>query len=133
MPLEIEECRTALWYSRGNITKASQILKISASRLRKFVANSPYLSEEANEAREQLIDIAEDVVYDALTSDDDAARRDAMARFALTNLGGARGYGNSKGGVNINVAKGGKVEISWADGHSFNEPETIDVTPQAAE
>lgn len=128
LPLDIEECRTAIWQSRGNITDAAKRLKISSMRLRRFVASSPYLSAEVGEAREQLIDIAEDVVYDALTDKEDTGRQDAMARFVLTGPGKHRGYGTGAPKVTINNQKGGQISLAWGDGTEFrpDEPKVIE-------
>lgn len=136
LPLDVQECRTAIWLTRGNVTKAAETLKVTSNRLRQFIKNSPFLSREVEEAREQLQDIAEDVVHEALTDETDPGRRDTMARFVLTNLGTSRGYGSGKNGVNINIPKSGKVEISWADGSSVtprDDSDVIDVLPEAAE
>lgn len=124
LPLVVEECRTAIWLERGNITKAAERLKVSSSRLRNFVKNSPRLQEEVNEAREQLKDIAEDIVYEALTDGADASRRDKAAFFVLTHLGGDRGFGSSKSGagVNLNLPKGGSIRIQWEDGATLSGP-----------
>lgn len=128
MPLNIEECRTALWLHRGNITQAANTLKVSSQRLRTFVQNSPRLSREVNEAREQLQDQAEDVIYEALSDSTDPSRRDSAAKFVLTNLGASRGFGQKGPAVNLNMPKGGKMTISWDDGTSIgsDEPPTIE-------
>lgn len=124
LPLDVEECRTALWRNRGNISLAAATLKISSSRLRTFVAKSPYLTTEQKEAGERLVDLAEDVAYEALT-DDDPSRRDTMARFVMTGLGKNRGHGSGNNGVSINLPKG-PIQISWGDGTQItgndNEP-----------
>jgi hypothetical protein len=115
MPLDIEECRTALWLERGNITEAARRIKVSSHRLRRFVEKSPRLMEEQREAQQQLVDKAEDVVYDAL-SDEDPSRRDTMARFVLTNLGKERGYGTGSGNITIKPGSGkGAVMVTWGD------------------
>lgn len=128
MPLDVEECRTALWLHRGNITMAANTLKVSSIRLRNFVQNSPRLSREVNEAREQLQDQAEDVIYEALSDTTDPSRRDSAAKFVLTNLGASRGFGQKNASVNLNMPKGGKMTISWDDGTSIGEdqPPTIE-------
>jgi hypothetical protein len=124
LPLDVEECRTALWLYRGNVSEAAARLKVSSSRLRAFVRASAYLTNEADEARQRLKDVAEDIVYEALTDETDAGRRDSMARFVLTNLGDDRGYGNKNGkGVTIN-APNSKFTIQWEDGSSFDEPKS---------
>lgn len=115
LPLDIQECRTALWRCRGNISNAAELLKTSSNRLRNFVKKSPYLSEEAKESQERLVDIAEDVVYDALTDKEDTARQDTMARFVLSGLGKARGHGAGNTGLTLNLPKG-PMTISWGDG-----------------
>jgi len=122
LPLDIEECRTAIWRARGNITVAADILKVTSNRLRGFVSRSPYLSAELNEAKEQLKDLAEDTVYDALTDADDKGRRDAMARFVLQGIGKDRGWGSGGSKIQIDNSKGGTVIVGWADGTIF-QPE----------
>jgi len=130
IPLEIEECRTALWLTKGNITEAAKLLKVPSARLRRFVRNSAYLTEEWNESREMLADKAQEIVEEALF-DEDPSRRDTMARFVLQSIGRHRGFGTS-GGVNVNVNKGGKISISWGDGTAIgpnkpdDEPPTIE-------
>lgn len=119
LPLSIEECRTAIWRCRGNVSEAAHLLKVQSSRLRTFIRNSPRLLEEVKEAQEQLVDLAEDVAYEALVSED-ASRRDGMARFIMGSIGKSRGYGSGGGGnVNVTLPKG-KVKIEWADGSSIN-------------
>lgn len=126
MPLEVEECRTALWLARGNISKAAEILKVPSSRLRRFVRNSAYLTEEWHESREVLADKAQEIVEEALFDEDDAPRRDAMARFVLQTIAKNRGFSTSGAGVSVNVQKGGKVQIAWGDGTAIgpNKPES---------
>lgn len=128
LPLDVEECRTALWLERGNVTKAAQRLKTPPHRLRTFIKNHPRLADEQREAQQQLVDIAEDVAYEALTDEADPGRRDQMARFVMSNLGQDRGYGKTGGNVNVNLGKG-NFNISWADGSSFsveNDSKTIE-------
>lgn len=139
IPLDVEECRTALWRTRGNVTRAAELLKVPSARLRTFVGKSEYLKREQNEAQEQLLDLAEDDVYDALTDVNDPGRKDSMARYVLTNLGQHRGYGGAKVGVNLDLKGRGTMVIQWADGSDVSnpapepsEPEMIDVTPKAS-
>lgn len=120
LPLDVEECRTAIWQCRGNISLAAQLMKVKPARLRRFVASSPRLVDEVKEAQEQLLDIAEDIAYEALTDEDDSGRRDQMARFVMSNLGKGRGYGTGGGNkVDVHLPKG-RVKIEWADGSSLN-------------
>jgi hypothetical protein len=127
LPLDIEECRTAIWRAGGNITEASRILKISSMRLRNFVKKSAYLSREMEESKEIVVDKAESVIVDAL---DDPERRDSAARFVLERLGKPRGWGAQTPKLNINN-QGGTVVFQWADGSeiSGDEGKVIDVSP----
>lgn len=119
LPLDIEECRTAIWRARGNITLAADLLKVTSHRLRGFVRKSPFLSAQLDEAKEQLKDIAEDVVYQALTDEDDKGRQDAMARFVLQGIGKDRGWGSGGTKVQVNNSQGGTVIVGWQDGTMF--------------
>jgi hypothetical protein len=127
LPLDVEECRTAIWMAAGNITEAAKLLKITSIRLRAFVKKSPYLSAEMQEAADRLVDIAEANVKDALTDELDPSRRDTMARFVLTNIGKHRGWGTGNSvGVNVKNTAGGTIIVQWADGTSFNSDKTIE-------
>ena len=130
LPLDVEECRTALWMASGNVTEAAKILKITSIRLRNFVKKSPYLSAEMQEAADRLVDIAESNVKDALTDELDPSRRDTMSRFVLTNIGKNRGWGTAGAGVNIKNTAGGTIVVQWADGTSIGgqEPNGDDAT-----
>jgi hypothetical protein len=121
IPLTVDEARTALWRTQGNITQAAQLLKVTSLRLRRYIAASPRLTAEMNEAKEQMVDIAEEVVMDALTDTTDNARRDSMAKFVLNGPGKARGWGSGGAKVSINN-QGGTVIVGWADGSDFSQP-----------
>lgn len=135
IPLDVEECRTALWRTRGNITEAAALLKVKASRLRTFVNNSEYLTRKQQESREQLKDIAEQNVYEALTDHQDPGRKDSMSRFVLASIGRDRGYGNAQNTKpGINITGKGRMVVTWDDGEVISgepddTPEIIDVTP----
>lgn len=126
LPLDIEECRTAIWRANGNITEAAQVLKVTSQRLRRFVKSSQYLQDTVAEASETLVDRAEQVVREAL---DDPERADPMARFILQSKGKTRGWGTGGGNVNINKPTG-PLKITWADGMSMELGET-DVSENA--
>lgn len=113
LPLDVEECRTALWLERGNIPDAAARLKITPIRLRAFVNNSPRLLAEQSEAREQLADRAEQIVHEALHDEVDAGRRDGMAKYVLNSrIGKGRGFGAA--GQQMNVTNTGPMIITWA-------------------
>lgn len=110
-PLDIEECRTALWLCKGNITDAAAMLKVRSSRLRAFVRASAYLQRETEEATERLKDKAMKVIAEGL---DDDNERYTMARFVAKELG-AVGQKTLK-----EVAQPGRVVFQWDDGTSFD-------------
>jgi hypothetical protein len=122
LPLETEECRTAIWMAAGNITEAAKLIKVSSNRLRVFVKKSAYLTAEMQEAADRLVDIAEANVRDALLDKEDPSRRDTMSRYVLSNIGRSRGWGTA-GGPNVNVknSPGGTIVVQWADGSTFGE------------
>lgn len=134
LPLDTEECRTAIWMSAGNISEAAKLLKITSIRLRNFVKKSAYLTAEMQEAADRLVDIAESNVKEALTDPLDASRRDTMSRFVLTNIGRQRGWGSGNpGSVSVKNSAGGTIIVQWADGSQFGEKgeesNIVDVTP----
>jgi hypothetical protein len=116
------------------------MLKIKPQRLRTFVKKSEYLSRELDEAKENLKDIAESNVYEALTDAQDPGRKDSMTRFVLASIGKDRGWGSGVGGPKTNINLGsGKFSISWEDGSSLSvssedqqDGDMIDVTPKKA-
>src|SRR4249919_4067417 len=119
LPLDTEECRTAIWMAAGNITEAAKVLKVTSIRLRNFVKKSPYLSAEMQEAADRVVDIAEANVLNALTDELDPSRRDTMSRFVLTNIGKHRGWGTAGAGLTVKNAVGGTIVVQWADGTNF--------------
>lgn len=123
LPLDVEECRTALWRANGNVSDAAKLLKTTSLRLRNFIKSSKRLTDEQREMQEVLLDKAEQVAAEAL-DDADTGRKDAMARFVMTNLGKDRGYGtpNGKGGVQVNLPTKGRMVIAWDDGEQITGP-----------
>jgi hypothetical protein len=122
LPLDPEECRTAIWMASGNVTEAAKLLKITSIRLRAFVKKSPYLTAEMQEAADRLVDIAEANVKDALTDEQDPSRRDTMSRFVLTNIGKSRGWGaGHSASLNVKNSTGGTIIVQWADGTQLGD------------
>lgn len=123
MPLVVEECRTAIWRAKGNVSGAAMLLKVSSSRLRKFIRDSPYLSAELRESAEIIMDKAEEVVVQAIESED-PTRADQMARWYLGQQGAGRGYGKDSAGKgpNINLPNKGRMVIMWDDGEQISGP-----------
>lgn len=128
LPLDIEECRTAIWRASGNITKAAELLKVPSRRLRKFIKDSEYLTGEVDEAAEQIVDKAEEVIVDALNDTEDKGRQDAAARVVLQSARAkARGWGNGAGSTaGAKVAVAGDLIIQWGNGENINPLQVIE-------
>ena len=128
LPLDVEECRTAIWKAKGNISRASEYLKVPSTRLRTFVEKSPYLKRELRESLEIHVDRAEEIVDEALNDEEDKARRDQMARFVLgSQVARQRGWGNGQAQPGMKIDnKGGTIVVQWADGTHFGGSETIE-------
>lgn len=122
IPLDVEECRTAIWKAKGNISRASEYLKIPSTRLRNFVEKSPYLKRELRESLEIHVDRAEEIVDEALNDEEDKSRRDQMARFVLgSQVARQRGWGNGQAQPGMKIDnKGGMIVVQWADGTKFD-------------
>jgi hypothetical protein len=122
IPLDVEECRTAIWKAKGNISRAAEYLKVPSTRLRYFVGKSPYLTRELRESLEIHVDRAEEIVDEALNDEEDKARRDQMARFVLgSQVARARGWGNGQAQPGMKIDnKGGMIVVQWADGTKFD-------------
>jgi hypothetical protein len=82
-PLTARDVRSALWLCAGNIRQASERLGVPVARVRAFTHKSPWVREELHEARERILDRAEEVLFEALFSDD-PKRRDSAAKYILT-------------------------------------------------
>ena len=132
IPLDVEECRTAIWKAKGNISRAAEYLKVPSTRLRYFVDKSPYLKREVRESLEIHVDRAEEIVDEALNDDDDKTRRDTMARFVLgSQAARQRGWGNGQAQPGMKIDNnGGTIVVQWADGTHFDgqqiEGEVVD-------
>ncbi len=127
LPLDVEECRTALWQSAGNISEAAELLKTTPARLRAKVKSSAYLSQEIAEAREQLQDIAEKNVREAMLDNTDPGRRDSMSRFVLASLGRSRGYGNQLS--KTQPGPSGPASFRWEEEPTVVDAEAVEIHP----
>lgn len=82
-PLTARDVRSALWLCAGNIRQASERLGVPSVRVRAFADKSAWVRRELHEARERILDKAEEVLFEALFSED-PGRRDSAARYILT-------------------------------------------------
>jgi hypothetical protein len=82
-PLTADDARTLLWLFAGDVGRAARYYKIPPRRLRAFISNSPRVAADYDEARERILDMAEEVLFEALFSED-PRRRDSAARYVLS-------------------------------------------------
>ena len=106
----------ALEKTGGNVSAAAKLLGVHPCRFRAQVSKSVKLNAVTialrKERREQMQDIAEDNVMDALIADDDK-RKDSMSKFVLS---GRRGFNDSESvdKVNIDISESqGPVTVIW--------------------
>jgi hypothetical protein len=116
--LTFEEVRTALWTTEGNMAKAAEMLLVRRSRLERFVRMHEYLDDIWYEIREQMLDLAQRNVKEALNDRKDPDRQLRMARFVLSgNAAKERGWGRS---VPQNSPPNGPQQsfpkLVWSDG-----------------
>jgi hypothetical protein len=100
---KIEEIEAQLIEQQGNLSAAARKLGMSRRGVQKRVEKSPQLQEVLEDARETMVDDAENVLRDKLKAGDLAA-----AMFIAKTLGKNRGYverteEDRMGGMSIRV------------------------------
>lgn len=83
----LQEYYDALSQTKGNISACARLLNMRRSSLKERIDASPELRAKLEEVREEMLDKAEENVYDRVEQGDDA-----MTRFVLSTLGKERGY-----------------------------------------
>lgn len=114
-PLSADEARTLLWMFAGDVTRAANYYRMPPARLRAFIRNAPVIAADLHEMMERLLDRAEQVIHDALFSDDPKRRLEA-ARYVLTKneRGRARGWHFASKIVDAKADEKGVV-FAWRD------------------
>lgn len=88
--------KQAIWQSFGNVSALAKLLEVNYTSLRCYLSDHPELAEEMKQAREVLVDQAEEYVLKCLndTTLDDKVKID-LAKFILKSQGKARGWNDS--------------------------------------
>ncbi len=76
--------------TRGNKSEAARQLGVSSSAISTYVDRYPEIAEAVEDARQGLIDLAEDGLYDLLKQ-----KRWPAIQYTLSTLGRNRGYGQT--------------------------------------
>ncbi len=87
MPLRKKEVAKALRETHGVITRAARKLGVARETLSRYVSKHPDLQRVRDEAKEALVDLAEEGLVEALEK-----RRPWAVQFTLARLGKDRGY-----------------------------------------
>lgn len=95
-----DEVIQALYKTGGNINATAALLKLGSKPLRERIRRNPELKDVMLEAREQLLDLAENHVARELRK-----KRPNMetVKWYLTKQGRGRGYGDITTNINANL------------------------------
>ena len=105
MGVPVKALEKAIAEHRGNITRVAQAVKLSRQGVYKRIEASPVLQEAMAEARETLIDLVEDGLYEL------ALAGDRTAQIAVLNnhpVSRQRGWGQR---LELTGANGGPLRI----------------------
>ena len=111
-----EAVRTALWLNYGNIRLAARALGAAPGALARKVEQDPSLKTDRDAARRMIVDEAENVIVEQLTDVNSVDRRDEAAKFVLTSLGKALGWGQqatSAAGFSLSDGGGRTLQVKW--------------------
>ena len=81
VPLDTDECATALHLGQGSLIRAAQLLKTAPHRLARVMRAHPNLARIQNEANELTVAHAHDELLQALSSDSDRRREWAATKI----------------------------------------------------
>jgi len=77
----------ALMEAHGVVAHAARLLGVTREHLSTYIARYPELQQVRDEARERLLDVAEEGLFDAVKK-----RRPWALQYVLSRLGKHRGY-----------------------------------------
>ena len=133
--ISIELAKRVLAQSWGNVARAAEELGVPTRDFRFLVRTTPELTAVAYEAGELFCDKAEDILRDALESENEA-RRDVASRFVLGGRGLQRGWARPTGPALTVEHPAGQITLKWRDGAEFemsvgepDVPALIDAKP----
>jgi hypothetical protein len=111
-----EAIRTALYLNFGNVGLAARSLGALPGALARIVEASTALKADRDAARRMIVDQAEQVIVEQLTDTQQTDRRDEAAKFVLTSLGKALGWGTqatSAAGFSMTDGGGRTLQVKW--------------------
>lgn len=81
VPLELEECETAIHLAQGHLPKAAELLKTALYKLNRMIVRHPRLQHIYTEAAQNLAHRAAGEIIDALDSPNDRRREWAATKI----------------------------------------------------
>jgi hypothetical protein len=118
MPLDVEECATALYLSDGVLEDAARRLKIPALKLVRFIARHKRLQRLHGELAALLHDKVHKEYKNAFDSEDDRRREWAASKVAQTRAFQEHPLAPNAQAPSSNLALTGvpaRIVISWDD------------------
>jgi hypothetical protein len=128
MPLDVEECATALYLVGGVLEDAAERLRIHPLRLVRFIARHKRLQRLHAELSALLHDKVHKEYRNAFDSEDDRRREWAASKVAQTRafqehpLAPNANASSSSPGLALNGVPN-RIVISWDDGPALPSPE----------
>ena len=113
---DTDAIRTALYLNYGNVGLAAKSLGCLPGALARIVEQSAGLKSDRDAARRMIVDQAEQVIVEQLTDAAQTDRRDEAAKFVLTSLGKALGWGQqatSAAGFSMTDGGGRTLQVKW--------------------
>jgi hypothetical protein len=112
--LDFRELEAALIKAYGNVTATAKALGVPSGDLRKLVWSTK-LADTVFEQTEQTLDRAQQVVMEALASDDKLHKlQAAKAMLTQTTAGKRRGWGSGSA-IGEELVEAEPVTIKWLD------------------
>jgi hypothetical protein len=125
LPLDTEECATAIHLSHGSLPSAAKLLKVSEIRLKRLVKQSPRLQRVLEESFELALDRAVAIPIDTLFDPNADARRLEWASTKLLQSRLAQGHplspapsSTTASNVTINNRE---IVFSWREAPSLTD------------
>ena len=99
VPLDVEECATALYICGGKLSKAADRLKVDKLRLQRVIDRSPRLQRLHKELYEVYVHDSAEVVIDAIYADDPRVRYAAATKVLSSKAAAAHPFSPSGDGA----------------------------------
>ena len=115
VPLDVEECATALYICGGKLSKAADRLKVDKLRLQRVIDRSPRLQRLHKELYEVYVHDSAEVVIDAIYADDPRVRYAAATKVLGTKAAREHPFApaGDGGSLTVNNDGGGNITFHW--------------------